>query len=295
MLCSGGGTWSGTGSRAVGEHPAADQMSEHSSTNIEDILNHTAGVDNEHDLDVDLESLLNDDEGDDSPVAPLRSHSRVDVATSSSSRGNSDSPAQGGGARAGLAAAAEQSAPSSSALNVKARSDQIDATFASDVDSTGPRSNTSCELLATPLSSKEAAFENGDNGRSAEGSFDGSEGGVQQGDELLSADSAHTADLERLTAAETSIRRFVEGGHREPMRQAGGGSGSSDGSSGSNVSWACMDALTGQLKKNETYKHHGPGPATRVKVTNSYIAVGTAKGLLLLFDHDQVVTHPSPT
>lgn len=53
----------------------------------------------------------------------------------------------------------------------------------------------------------------------------------------------------------------------------------------SNLKCVEMEALSSQLKRNSSYKQHGPGVATIIKVHSKFIAVGTSKGLVLLFDH----------
>lgn len=59
-----------------------------------------------------------------------------------------------------------------------------------------------------------------------------------------------------------------------------------------------LSLVTNQLKKNASYQQHGPGLASCVSLCSRFIAVGTMKGFVLLFDHHQeirkVLTHPNP-
>lgn len=60
---------------------------------------------------------------------------------------------------------------------------------------------------------------------------------------------------------------------------------------GSNIKCLELEVLSTQLKRNANYKQHGPGIATSIFVNQKFIAVGTSKGLILLFDHDQEIRH----
>ena len=48
-----------------------------------------------------------------------------------------------------------------------------------------------------------------------------------------------------------------------------------------------MEKITAQLKRNASYKQHGPGTATAVHVNPKFFVVGTSNGLLLVFDFYQ--------
>ncbi|GLE02032.1 hypothetical protein PINS_up010870 [Pythium insidiosum] len=50
-----------------------------------------------------------------------------------------------------------------------------------------------------------------------------------------------------------------------------------------------MDAISRQLQKNLEFKEHGPGSPTVVAIHSKFIAIGTSKGLVLIFDHFQNV------
>ena len=45
--------------------------------------------------------------------------------------------------------------------------------------------------------------------------------------------------------------------------------------------------ISTQLHRNSQFKQHGPGIATVVKFTPKFIALGTTRGLVLIFDHNQ--------
>jgi len=46
-----------------------------------------------------------------------------------------------------------------------------------------------------------------------------------------------------------------------------------------------VEAITKQLVKNAQYTSHGPGVPTAIAIHPRFIAIGTKKGLVLLFDH----------
>ena len=50
-----------------------------------------------------------------------------------------------------------------------------------------------------------------------------------------------------------------------------------------------MAAISRQLGKNAQYRAHGPGPPTALAVHAKFVAVGTGRGLTLVFDHFQEV------
>ncbi len=49
-----------------------------------------------------------------------------------------------------------------------------------------------------------------------------------------------------------------------------------------------MEGISKQLAKNYQYMQHGPGLPTAVAVHGKFLAVGTSRSLVLLFDHFQV-------
>lgn len=50
-----------------------------------------------------------------------------------------------------------------------------------------------------------------------------------------------------------------------------------------------LDAASRQLARNAAYGKHGPGVCTATAAHSKFIAVGTSRGLILLFDHFQVL------
>lgn len=49
-----------------------------------------------------------------------------------------------------------------------------------------------------------------------------------------------------------------------------------------------LEAASRQLARNAAYGKHGPGVCTATAAHSKFIAVGTSRGLILLFDHFQV-------
>lgn len=52
-----------------------------------------------------------------------------------------------------------------------------------------------------------------------------------------------------------------------------------------------MEIISRQLKKNLEFKEYGPGSPTVVAIHSKFIAIGTSKGLVIIFDHFQNVSH----
>ena len=50
-----------------------------------------------------------------------------------------------------------------------------------------------------------------------------------------------------------------------------------------------MGAISRQLGKNAQYRAHGPGLPRALSVRSKFVAVGTSRGLTLVFDHFQEV------
>lgn len=50
-----------------------------------------------------------------------------------------------------------------------------------------------------------------------------------------------------------------------------------------------MEAISRQLRKNIEFKEYGPGSPTVVAIHSKFIAIGTSKGLVIIFDHFQNV------
>ena len=59
--------------------------------------------------------------------------------------------------------------------------------------------------------------------------------------------------------------------------------------SSSSVKSATMEMLSSQLKRNASYKQHGPGEATALHVNPKYFVIGTTNGLILVFDFFQEI------
>jgi hypothetical protein len=70
---------------------------------------------------------------------------------------------------------------------------------------------------------------------------------------------------------------------------AANGDKTNDKSSGV-VKVEAMNDISRQLKKNIEFKEHGPGSPTVVAIHSKFIAIGTSKGLVLIFDHFQNVS-----
>lgn len=56
-----------------------------------------------------------------------------------------------------------------------------------------------------------------------------------------------------------------------------------------NVKCTELETLSSQLMRNASYKQHGPGIATVICTHSKFIAIGTSKGLILLFDYSQEI------
>jgi len=55
------------------------------------------------------------------------------------------------------------------------------------------------------------------------------------------------------------------------------------------IKYLDMDVLSTQLRRNSSYKQHGPGTATAIFVHKRFFVIGTSSGLLLLFDRNQEI------
>ncbi len=60
-------------------------------------------------------------------------------------------------------------------------------------------------------------------------------------------------------------------------------------SSNSNLKFIEFSKISDQLRRNTNFKQHGPGIATVIEISSKFIAIGTSKGLVLLFDHGQEI------
>jgi hypothetical protein len=57
----------------------------------------------------------------------------------------------------------------------------------------------------------------------------------------------------------------------------------------SNIRCDNLESISNQLKRNSSYKQHGPGHSTVMAVNAQFVAVGTSKGLVILFDHNHEI------
>lgn len=55
------------------------------------------------------------------------------------------------------------------------------------------------------------------------------------------------------------------------------------------IQYTEMEVLSTQLRRNSSYKQHGPGIATAIHVHKRFFVIGTSSGLLLLFDRSQEI------
>ena len=60
-------------------------------------------------------------------------------------------------------------------------------------------------------------------------------------------------------------------------------------SSHSNLKFIDFSKISDQLRRNTNFKQQGPGVATVIEISSKFIAIGTSKGLVLLFDHAQEI------
>lgn len=99
--------------------------------------------------------------------------------------------------------------------------------------------------------------------------------------------------LTALNAAERREQRHLMVGSKEivsalHLRHSKDGGGSLE-STYNNVKCVELETLSSQLMRNASYKQHGPGIATVVCAHSKFIAIGTSKGLILLFDYNQEI------
>jgi len=78
-------------------------------------------------------------------------------------------------------------------------------------------------------------------------------------------------------------------GRKMPSDGSSSSSSSSVESRYNNVKCIELETLSSQLMRNASYKQHGPGIATVVCTPSKFIAIGTSKGLILLFDYNQEI------
>lgn len=111
------------------------------------------------------------------------------------------------------------------------------------------------------------------------------------GNDLESVDEGHNedSDVDRLNQAEVRERRFLDSGQKDVISALQSKRTSNVLVNYSNVRCDELSTLSNQLKRNSSYMQHGPGAATSMVVDEAYIAVGTSKGLVILFDHQQEI------
>jgi len=101
----------------------------------------------------------------------------------------------------------------------------------------------------------------------------------------------------RDVATTLKVKRGKRSGAVLETQQANGRAGNTTAGSGatqlgaasSSLKYAGMDMISSQLKRNASYKQHGPGTATAIHVNPKFFVVGTSNGLLLVFDSLQEI------
>lgn len=95
--------------------------------------------------------------------------------------------------------------------------------------------------------------------------------------------------LTLLEQADLREQRFLDSGQKDVISALQSKRTSSVLLNYSNVRCEELETITSQLKRNSSYKQHGPGSASSMSVCGGFIAVGTSKGLIILFDHHQEI------
>eukprot|EP01032_Pedospumella_encystans_P026769 gene26769-30251_t len=139
-----------------------------------------------------------------------------------------------------------------------------------DVDVT----SSSNDWNATPATLEESMSENNS---TDDADFDNTE------------DNTKDRYLYLLRQAEQRERKFLEGGQNKVVSALQSKRTSDIVLNYSNVRCEELSLLSEQLKRNSSYKQHGPGAATSMIAHENFIAVGTSKGLIILFGHTQEI------
>lgn len=103
--------------------------------------------------------------------------------------------------------------------------------------------------------------------------------------------------LSTLELADRREQKLVRGGDRDTISALHAKIASMNDSSSNNTSNSInkptshsnlkcnnLETISSQLCRNAKFKQHGPGVASVVKINSKYIAIGTSRGLILLFD-----------
>jgi hypothetical protein len=97
--------------------------------------------------------------------------------------------------------------------------------------------------------------------------------------------------LSTLELADRREQRLVKSGDREGMSalqaKLSGPKDDTDLQSLFQLKCSSLETISSQLSRNAQFRQHGPGTATVVQISSKFIAVGTTRGLVLLFDHAQ--------
>jgi hypothetical protein len=97
--------------------------------------------------------------------------------------------------------------------------------------------------------------------------------------------------LSTLELADRREQRLMKSGDREGLSalQAKLSEPKNDAEAQSMFQLKCssLETISSQLSRNAQFRQHGPGTATVVQISSKFIAVGTNRGLVLLFDHAQ--------
>lgn len=108
-------------------------------------------------------------------------------------------------------------------------------------------------------------------------------------EELYIQEEKESVLLSSFRQAELRERKFLDSGQKDAVSALQSKRTSHILFNYSNVRCDELSTVSNQLKKNSSYKQHGPGAATSMVVTGSFMAVGTSKGLIILFDHQQEI------
>lgn len=101
----------------------------------------------------------------------------------------------------------------------------------------------------------------------------------------LASSNADSA-LER---CEQKERRFLQGGNRESITALQSKRKKQLIGSYSNIKFDVLEVVSNQLKRNFNFKQQGPGAAASICMHERYAAIGTTRGLIILFDHNQEI------
>jgi hypothetical protein len=95
--------------------------------------------------------------------------------------------------------------------------------------------------------------------------------------------------LGALDMARRREQRHVAAGNRDVVTALYAKMTQNGGSALSHLKNTDLEAISSQLRRNAQYKQHGPGTAMVLYVQLKFIAIGTSRGLILLFDHFQEI------